>query len=83
MPRPTKFNADRFALILAEKRIGQSDRAAAKAAGVSDWTLYAWLRAMPSLREAFEAARKEGAQKNRNDLLEKANAFCIPERALA
>lgn len=57
--RPTLMTAERFAVILREKRAGRSDREAATAAGVSPRTLYAWMREHPELRKAFDAVVHE------------------------
>ena len=63
MGRPSLMTPALFSLVLAEKRLGKSDVVAAELAGVSVRSVYRWMRDIPELREAFEAARAEGAQR--------------------
>ena len=77
MSRPPVMSPAIFARILEEKRLGKADSEAAKAAGIHVSRVYYWMKLVPELREAFEAARKEGDKKRRDAHIEKTRAFLL------
>ena len=53
MARPSKFDAEIAACIIAAVERGDSDRAAAEAGGITNPTYYSWLRAGTAGVEPF------------------------------
>ena len=70
-----------FACILEQKRLGKSDNEAAKTAGIHVSRVYYWMKLVPELREAFDAARKEGDNKRRDASMNRARAFLLGDGA--
>ena len=66
MGRPSLMTTEVFELVLAEKRLGKSDKVAAELAGVSVRSVYRWADGNPALRAELEAARQDGLQAIRN-----------------
>jgi hypothetical protein len=54
--RPSSYTPTTVDAVIAAKAAGKSDADAAKAAGISPWTLYHWLKTKTDFRDLYDHA---------------------------